>query len=121
MSHMIRLLAWNGALAAAMLCAGCKPAPSPPPPSLLFGGLPISGDLADAKRAGFTACIYMDAVRLRCRRHGVTLLGQGPYEAAVDFGRGDGGGGFAQLTLWHDRDQSAVYKIRDELIRQGWR
>lgn len=120
MSHMIRLFLQGGALAAATLCAGCKPAAGPPPPSLLFGGLPISGNLDDAKRAGFTSCIYLDAIRLRCRRHGVTLLGQGPYEAAVDFGRSDGSDGFAQLTIWHPYDQYAVYKIRDELIRQGW-
>ncbi len=107
-------------LFAAMLFAGCAKAP-PPPPTLLFGGLPISGTLADAKAAGFTDCIYMDAVRLRCRKHGATIENQGPYEAAVDFGRGDGGGGFHLLTLWHDQDQYAVYKIRDTLTQQGWR
>ena len=118
--HELRRLFGRGALVTALLCAGCQKAPVPSPPSIVFGGLPISGSLDDAKRAGFTDCIYMDAVRLRCRRHEVTLLGQGPYEAAVDFRRADGTGGFDQVTLWHDWDQYAVYKIRDELIRQGW-
>lgn len=87
---------------------------------MLFSGLPISGTLEYAKRSGFTDCLYMDAVRLRCRKHDVSLAGQGPYEAAIDFRRSDGSGGFNQLTLWHPWDQYAVYKIRDALIRQGW-
>lgn len=58
---------------------------------------------------------------MRCRRHAVMLEGQGPYEAAVDLVGGRGKGGFHELTLWHDTDQYAVYKIRDALRNRGWR
>lgn len=90
-----------------------------PPPSLSFGGLPVSGSLADAQRAGLNACIAFD-VNMRCRRDGVTLVGKGPYNAAVDLDGADGSGGFGQLTLWHDKDQDAVLAIVDELKRRGW-
>ena len=90
-----------------------------PPPSLSFGGLPVSGSLADALHAGFSACIQFD-VNMRCRRNGVTLEGKGPYNAAVDLDGSDGSGGFDQLTLWHDEDQDAVLAVVDELKRQGW-
>ncbi|MFA5964435.1 MAG: hypothetical protein WC804_10495 [Sphingomonas sp.] len=109
--------AWLSAL---LLLAGCGPH-RPPPARLMFAGLPVSGSLADAKRAGFTDCIQLDAISLRCRRHGVMLEGSGPYEAALDLVGGDGSGGFDQLILWHDRDQYAVYKITDALEKQGWR
>ncbi len=92
----------------------------PPPPHTQFGGLPVSGSLADARYAGFTRCAT-DATSMRCRRHGVVLLGQGPFEAAVDLRNTDGSGGFNQLTLWDDRDQYAVYAIGDALERRGWR
>jgi hypothetical protein len=49
------------------------------------------------------------------------LLRQGPFNAAVDLDGGNGGGGFGQLTLWHDRDQSAVISVGALLERQGWR
>lgn len=107
-------------LSALMLCIGCD-SDRPPPPMLLFGGLPVSGSFADAQRNGFDACFNPDAIRVRCRRHAVMLLAQGPYEAAVDLAGGRGGGGFYELTLWHDRDQYAVYKIRDALKNKGWR
>jgi hypothetical protein len=87
----------------------------------LFGGLPVSGSLTDAHRGGFTACFNPDAIRVRCRRHAVMLEGQGPYEAAVDLVGRRGNGGFDELTLWHDTDQYAVYKIRDALKQRGWR
>lgn len=106
-------------LLAVLLLAGCSRPPASPP-KLLFEGLPVSGSLADAKRAGFTDCVQPDWNSLRCRRHGVVLAGAGPYEAAVDFNSGDGGGGFDQLVLWHDRDQYAVYRITDVLDRTGW-
>ena len=48
------------------------------------------------------------------------LEGKGPYSAAVDLDGGDGSGGFDQVTLWHDRNQDAVYDVVDELKRQGW-
>ena len=93
----------------------------PPPPTLSFEGLPVSGSLADAHRAGFTDCQGTDAISMRCRRHDVTLRGAGPYEAAVDLAGSDGGGGFDQVTLWHPRDQYAVYKITDVLEAEGWK
>lgn len=109
------------ALLVPMLCSGCADDPPPPPPSLVFGGLPVRGSLEDAHRAGFTACFNPDATRVRCRRSGVMLLGQGPYQAAIDLIGGAGAGGFGEVTLWHDRDQYAVYKIRDALKNKGWR
>ncbi len=86
----------------------------------MFAGLPVSGSYADAQHGGFTDCIKLDAISLRCRRHGVMLLGSGPYEAALDLVGGDGSGGFDQLVLWHDHDQDAVYAIGDALEKQGW-
>jgi len=104
---------------ALLLCAGC--APHRPPPALQsYDGLPVSGSLADARRAGFAACFNYTAIDMRCRRHDVRLLGQGPYEAAVDLAGGDGGGGFAQLTLWSDGDQEALFPVTDQLEKQGW-
>jgi hypothetical protein len=90
-----------------------------PPPSLSFDRLPVSGSLADAQHAGLNACISYD-VNMRCRRDGVTLVGKGPYSAAVDLDGADGSGGFGQLTLWHDKDQGAVLAVVDELQRRGW-
>ena len=113
----MRHKAW---LWAALLLAGCGPH-RPPPPTLAFDGLPVSGSMADARRAGFTDCEQPDAISLRCRRHKVTLAGAGPYEAALDLVGGDGSGGFDQLTLWHDGDQDAVYQITDALEKRGWR
>ena len=55
-----------------------------PPASLMFGDLPVSGSLADARRAGFTACIPTNA-DMRCRREGVFFERQGPFSAAVDL------------------------------------
>ncbi|MEG3178055.1 hypothetical protein U1872_17570 [Sphingomonas sp. RB3P16] len=107
----------RGAMLLALLFAGCS-APPPPPASVSFGGLPVSGSLADAKRAGFIDCVSPNWGSQRCRRHGVYLAGAGPYEAAVDL---PDGGGFDELTLWHDGDQYAVYKITDVLDRTGWR
>ena len=103
-----------------LLLAACTPHRAPPP-RVSFEGLPVSGTLADAHRAGFTDCVQPDWDSLRCRRHGAMLKGAGPYEAAVDLVGGDGGGGFDELILWHDRDQYAVYGITDVLEKQGWR
>lgn len=104
---------------ALFLLSGCGPHLKPPP-SVSFAGLPVSGSLADARRAGFTNCVQPDWNSMRCRRHYVMLEGAGPYEAAVDLAGGDGSGGFDQLVLWHDDDQYAVYKITDVLDHQGW-
>lgn len=105
-------------LTAALLCAGCE-ADRPPPPTAFYDGLPISGSFADAQRAGFTNCSNADSERVRCRRSGVMLGGQGPYEAAIDLV--ESRGGFVELTLWHQQDQYAVYRIRDAMKGKGWR
>lgn len=102
-----------------ILLAGCGPEPVPPKLTM-FDGLPIAGSMADARRAGFTKCVQPDWTSIRCRRHKVMLKGAGPFEAAVDLAGHNGGGGFDELVLWHDRDQYAVYKITDVLDRQGW-
>lgn len=107
-----------GALALVGLLAGCGQY-QPPPPHVAFDGLPVSGSLADARYAGFAQCVE-DTTTMRCRRRDVMLLGQGPYNAAVDLAASDGSGGFNQLTLWHDRDQYAVFAVGDALRRQGW-
>lgn len=104
---------------ALLLLAGCGPQRQPPP-RLMFEGLPFTGSLADARRAGFTDCVQPDYISMRCRRHGVMLEGGGPYEAAVDLIGGDGGGGFYEVVLWHDTDQYAVYKITEGLEHAGW-
>jgi len=58
---------------------------------------------------------------MRCRRGDVLILGFGPFNAAVDLKGSNGGGGFDQLTLWHDRDQSAFIPLVNEMERRGWR
>ena len=87
---------------------------------MLFDGLPVSGSLATARNAGFTYCIAF-TVDMRCRKQVVMIAGHGPYRAAVDLDGGDGSGGFDQLTLWHDLDQTAVFAVGDSLERRGWR
>jgi len=104
---------------AVLLCAGCSPQRTPPT-FQSFDGLPVSGELADARRAGFAGCFNYTAIEVRCRRHGVKLLGQGPYEAAVELAGGYGEGGFAELTLWSEGDQDALFPVTDRLESQGW-
>ena len=106
--------------AVAALLAGCAPAGAPPPPTVTFAGLPVSGRATDARRAGFTDCVDLDAVHVRCRRHGVMVAAAGPYEAAVDLAGSGGAGGFDQLTLWHDTDNDAVFRLAEALERAGW-
>lgn len=107
--------------AASLLLAGCSPEPPRSPPArIMFEALPVSGSLADAQRAGFTNCVERASRSLRCGRHGVMFAGAGPYEAAVDLVGGDGSGGFDELTLWHDQDQYALYKVTEALEKQGW-
>jgi hypothetical protein len=107
-------------LALALLVVGCTPNRRPPP-EILFAGLPVSGSLDAAKRAGFVRCFNMDAINVRCRRPGVMIHGLGPFEAAVDLRGSEGQSGFDHLTLWHDEDQSALYKVLVSLHRMGWR
>ncbi|WP_286711498.1 hypothetical protein [Sphingomonas sp. 67-41] len=107
------------ALMGAILWAGAEPARTPPP-SLAFEGLPVSGSAADARRAGFTECVKIDAFRARCRRAGLMVVGEGPYDAAIDLIGSDGRGGFDHLTLWRNGDQKEIYKLVEALQRRGW-
>ncbi len=104
---------------AVLLCAGCEPVGAPPP-TVFFAGLPVSGRLGDAQRAGFTDCVDLDAIHIRCRRHGVMVEQAGPYDAAVDLAGRNGAGGFDQLTLWNDRDNDAVFRLTAALEGAGW-
>jgi hypothetical protein len=106
-------------LLALLLLTGCTPHYPPAPPRHSFEGLPVSGSLSDAQKAGFTACVQ-DTASFRCRRTGVMLEGQGPYSAAIDLIGSDGSGGYDHLTLWHDSDQIAVQAVGDALERHGW-
>jgi len=90
-----------------------------PPAAFLFEDLPVSGSLADARRAGFNACLSGN-VDMRCREEGVFFLRHGPFSAAVDLQGGDGAGGFDHLTLWHSSDQSALVAITNVLRDEGW-
>lgn len=102
------------------LLMGCRGPDHPPPPATFFDGLPVSGSLDDAIKAGFTRC-RSEWTEMRCRRDSVMLLGHGPFNAAVDLNGGHGGGGFDQLILWHDRDQAAAIAIVTFLESRGWR
>lgn len=99
---------------------GCAPN-RPPPPETSFAGLPVTGDMAAARRAGFTRCINMDAVNVRCRKSGIRLFGQGPYVAALDMRGSEGQSGFRHVTVWSDEDQRALYQVPAALTGQGWR
>lgn len=116
-----RWRAHGAALVAVAVLAGCgQHRAAASPPSLSFEDLPISGDLDDARRAGFTNCIANDT-DMSCRRSHVSFVGKGPFYATVEFNRPDGSGGFHQLTLWHATNEGAVHGIATELKRQGWR
>jgi len=106
-------------VAAVLSLAACDEQRLPPKP-LLVDGLPVSGSLADAQRAGFTACLP-DTRSMRCRRNRVSYQGLGPFDAAVDLVGSDGAGGFDHLTLWHPSDQSALVAVTDKLRDAGWR
>jgi len=114
----VRALAAIG-VATLIVLMGCGGPSRPPPPAMLFDSLPVSGSLATARKAGFTYCIRF-TIDMRCRNRVVMLLGHGPYQAAVDLDGSDGAGGFDQLTLWHDLNQTAVFAVVDELERRGW-
>jgi hypothetical protein len=105
---------------AVVVLGACGGPDHPPPPPSWFAGLPVSGSLADALSAGFNKCL-VDPTEMRCRRDGVMLLGHGPFNAALDLDGSNGGGGFDQLILWHDRDQNALVRFGNALERQGWR
>lgn len=105
---------------ALVLTTACERAPdAPPPANLSFEGLPVMGDLAFARNAGFTRCMELGRY-LRCRREGVAFGGGGPYQAAVDAVGREGASGFQELSLWSDTDQSALSRVGDDLVAQGW-
>lgn len=103
----------------AVLVTACNQHQQPPPPSLTFAGLPVSGGLPDAQRAGFTDCFADNGV-MRCRRNGFMFEHRGPFDGAVDLDGDDGSGGFDHLTLWHDTDQDALVSVTDGLTNEGW-
>jgi hypothetical protein len=119
-SVRVRAVICGSIVAALILLIRCQPVRDPPP-TQSFRGLPVSGRIEDARRAGFNDCFGMDAVHMRCRRHAITVGGAGPFEGAVDLVGAHGEGGFDQLILWHVADQYAVYHIADALEREGWR
>ena len=88
---------------------------------MLFGGLPVAGDIAEARQAGFTRCFNTDAVNVRCRRPVAMFYGHGPFEAAVDLRGREGQSGFDHLTIWHEDDQRALYAVVLSLYKAGWR
>ena len=106
------------ALLALTLLASCGEARQPPA-TFLFENLPLSGSLADARRAGFTACLSHN-VAMRCRKEGVFFRQHGPFSAAVDLQGGNGEGGFDHLTVWHSSDQGALVDITNGLRNEGW-
>lgn len=98
--------------------AACAP-DAPPPANRAYAGLPITGDLAFARHIGFSNCVDTSNA-LRCRKSGVMVAGQGPFEAAVDMRGSRGDAGFHQLTMWNERDQRAPFRIEPVLEAQGW-
>lgn len=113
------LAACTLAIIAAVLLAGHESVP-PPPRAMWLGALPVQGGIVDARRAGFGHCSEGTRNKLRCRREGVLVMGQGPYSAAVDMRGSDGRGGFYQLTVWDDDDQDSVIEVGKRLKAQGW-
>jgi hypothetical protein len=86
-------------------------------PSAVFEGLPLSGNLATARAAGFGICLE-DTKGIRCRKDNVTLLGIGPLSAAIDLTGSPAR--FDHVTLWHPTDQSLVIDVKTPLARAGW-
>jgi len=108
----------HGALVTLLLMAGCSEY-QPPAPFTSFDGIPVSGSLADARYAGFNSC-FSGPAYIRCKRHGVMIEGQGPYDAAVELGEGDGSKGFSYVTVSSEKDQNALIAVQNALIRNGW-
>ncbi|WP_239987520.1 hypothetical protein [Sphingosinithalassobacter portus] len=101
-----------------LLLAACAPG-APPPPNRAYGGMPITGSLAFARQMGFSDCVDT-ATTLRCRKRGMMVAGQGPFEGGLDLYGDDGASGFQGLTLWHDADQRAVFGVEPFLKARGW-
>jgi len=93
-----------------------KPLPAP-----FFEGLPLSGNLATARKAGFGACL--DGTKgMRCRKEGVMVMGVGPLSAAVDLDAApiEAPARFDHVTLWHATDQGAVLDLGERLKNADW-
>jgi len=108
------------AMLAVAFITGCDREPdAPPPANLAFEGLPVAGDLAFARNTGFTRCMELGRY-LRCRREGVEFGGGGPYHAAVDAVGREGVSGFHELSLWSETDQSALSRVGNAMVADGW-
>ncbi len=113
---------------AALALSGCSDQASQAPaepaatPSAIFAGLPLSGNLATARAAGFGNCLDGTTGGLRCQKADVMVMGVGPLRAAVDLDvKGPGGSArFDHVTLWHPTDQSATLPLRPLLEKEGW-
>lgn len=106
-------------MALTLLTACDREPDAPPPANLSFEGLPITGNLDFARSAGFTRCMELGRY-LRCRREGVSFGGGGPYHAAVDAVGREGASGFNEVSLWSETDQSALSRVGNQLVAQGW-
>lgn len=106
-------------MALALLTACDREPDAPPPANLSFEGLPITGNLDFARSAGFTRCMELGRY-LRCRREGITFGGSGPYHAAVDAVGREGASGFHELSLWSETDQSALSRVGNAMVADGW-
>lgn len=112
---------------AVLALGGCSDQASETPaepaatPSAVFAGLPLSGNLATARAAGFGNCLD-GTTGLRCQKAGVMVMGVGPLRAAVDLDvtPDQGEVRFDHVTLWHPTDQSATLPLRPLLEQQGW-
>jgi hypothetical protein len=102
------------------LTAACDREPDAlPPANLSFESLPVAGDLAFARSAGFTRCMELGRY-LRCRREGIEFGGSGPYHGAVDALGDEGRSGFHEVSLWSETDQSALSRVGNAMVADGW-
>jgi len=104
-------------------CGGSTPAADQKAekPSAVFEGLPLSGNYATARKAGYGSCLE-GTLGLRCRKDGIVIMGIGPLNSAVDLDRegADGNARFDHVTLWHDSDQGAMLPLKAVLEKAGW-
>ena len=107
--------------ALSLALTACEPHYPPPPTFRAFQGLPVSGSLTDARRAGFTRCSSDARATLRCTRSDIRIAGLGPYHAAVDLRGNDGRGGFDRLTVWYNGHQYELLRVGEALKQAGWR
>ena len=110
---------------AALGLSACNDAPpvdeKPIAPVAVFAGLPLSGNKATALAAGYGECL--EATQgVRCRKDGVSIMGIGPLNSAVDLDAraADSSARFDHVTFWHGSDQSAVLPLKAALVNLGW-